>query len=121
MSETQESLATYTEVIPRSTAAETFDMEENKSYGGLKIALRKPAASGSNKNTTICLVVTIVLAIVFILAGAAACIVFALQITNLKSENVFVHGNYLRLNQTVTKQQREIKGVAMQLQLLPKM
>ena len=89
MSQVEESEATYAEVSSPPMAKESFDMEENKCYGSLKVALQKnAAASDGNKTVVIALVVTIVLVVMLILAVAACCIAFALQISKLKSETV---------------------------------
>ena len=83
MSQAQESEAIYAEVSS-PPIAESFDMDENKCYGGLKVAPQKIAAvSDGNKNIVIAPVVTIVLIVMLVLA---CCIAFALEIFKLKSE-----------------------------------
>ena len=85
-SDIQESEATYAEVSSPSMAKESFDIDENKCYGSLKVAPQKnAAASDGNRNVVIALVVIIVLVVMLILAVAACCIAFALEISKLKS------------------------------------
>ncbi len=75
MSQVEASNATYAEVSSPPMAKERFAMEENECYGGLKVPPQKnKAASDGNKNVFI--VVTIVM---LILALAACCIAFAVE------------------------------------------
>ena len=123
MSQVEESEATYAEVSSPPMAKESFDIEENKCYGSLKVAPQKNAAASDGNKTA--LVVTIVLVVMLILAVTACCIAFALEISELKSETAsslnssvgMLSQQLLQLSENVSaKQDHSLSNIANKLE-----
>ena len=123
MSQVEESEATYAEVSSPPMAKESFDIEENKCYGSLKVAPQKNAAASDGNKTA--LVVTIVLVVMLILAVTACCIAFALEISELKSETAsslnssvgMLSQQLLQLSENVSaKQEHSLSNIANKLE-----
>ena len=110
------------EIVRPQTAKEKFDMEDNNCYSSFKVApkvvpQRTEAVYMTKKKYFTGLAVAVVLVAILILAVAACCIVFALEMTQPKLEAVSAEQEQ-RLSTTADSFNSSLDMIFQQLHIL---